>query len=117
MSTKLWSVLKKGFNRKDCGRQATSCPGNVTDAEWDGIKDFFTPDRPGRPPKHERRAIRNAIRHVQRTGCQWRLPPTDFPPWRAVHMAFHRQRRDGLWTRINAHLRRRAGIQHPGMAK
>lgn len=42
-----------------------SYPSDVTDAEWEKIKDFFTPDHPGRPPKHDRRAIYNAIRYVQ----------------------------------------------------
>lgn len=81
LSTKLWSVLKKGFYRRNSRRQAMSYPSDVTDAEWDEIKDFFIPAHPGRPPKHDRRALYNAIRYVQRTGCQWRLLPTDFPPW------------------------------------
>lgn len=34
-----------------------SYPNDVTDAEWEEIKDFATPDRPGRPPKHDRRAM------------------------------------------------------------
>jgi transposase len=34
-----------------------SYPNDVTDAEWEEIKDFFTPEHPGRPPKHDRRAM------------------------------------------------------------
>jgi len=82
-----------------------SYPSDVTDAEWDEIKDFFTPEHPGRPRKWEMRAIYNAIRYVQRTGCQWRLLPTDFPPWSVVYMTLYRQRQAGLWERINTRVR------------
>lgn len=86
-------------------------PSDVTDAEWDEIKDCLTPEHPGRPCKYERRAIYNAIRYVQRTGCQWRLLPKDFPPWSVVYMSFYRQRQAGVWGRINAQLRRKVREQ------
>lgn len=57
-----------------------SSPKDVSDAEWAEIEAYFNPDHPGRPRQNEMRAIYNAIRFVQRTGCQWRMLPTDFPP-------------------------------------
>ena len=78
---------------------------DVTNAEWHEIKDFFTPEHPGRPRKYEARAIYNAIRYVQRTGCQWRLLPKAFPPWPVVYITLYRQRQMGVWGRINAALR------------
>jgi transposase len=30
------------------------------------------------------RAIVDAILYIARTGCQWRVPPKDFPPFTAV---------------------------------
>lgn len=38
----------------------------------------------GRPEKHPRREIVDAIRYVVDTGCKWRSLPADFPPWRTV---------------------------------
>ncbi|ANZ20169.1 Putative transposase of IS4/5 family (DUF4096) [Streptomyces noursei ATCC 11455] len=35
----------------------------------------------GRPEKHPRREIVDAIRYVVDTGCKWRALPKDFPPW------------------------------------
>jgi putative transposase len=57
------------------------------------------------------REICNAIRYVQRTGCQWRLLPNDFPPWLVVYMTFWRWRNSGLWERIMHELRRRARVK------
>jgi len=80
---------------------------DVRDQEWDIIKDFFKPAHPGRPRKYEMRRIYNAIRYVERTGCQWRQLPNDFPPWTTVYMTFYRQRDSGLWQQINEHLRQK----------
>ena len=38
------------------------------------------------------------------TGCQWRLLPTDFPPYTTVQRFFYGWRDDGTWRRINHHL-------------
>ena len=39
------------------------------------------PPKPGgRPIKHPRREVVNAIRYVLRTGCAWRMLPNDLPP-------------------------------------
>ncbi len=54
-------------------------PDDLTDKEWALIEPLFTTDRTkgGRPPKHSRREILNAIFYVMRTGCQWRFLPHD----------------------------------------
>ena len=44
----------------------------------------------GRPEKHPRRAIVDAIVYVVRTGCAWRQLPADFPPWQTVYWYFNR---------------------------
>ena len=74
---------------------ATDLPDN----EWQILEPLLEPKQKGRPRKHGLRAICNAIRYVQRTGCQWRLLPNDFPPWRVVYMTFWRWRNSGLWER------------------
>ena len=42
----------------------------------------------GRPEKHPRRAVVDAILYVVRTGCSWRQLPADFPPWQTVYWYF-----------------------------
>ena len=69
-------------------RYATDLPDN----EWQILEPLLEPKQKGRPRKHGLRAICNTIRYVQRTGCQWRLLPNDFPPWRVVYMTFWRWR-------------------------
>jgi transposase len=44
----------------------------------------------GRPEKHPRRAVVDAILYVVRTGCAWRQLPADFPPWQTVYWYFNR---------------------------
>jgi transposase len=46
------------------------------------------PDAPQR--RHDRREVFNALRWIVRTGAQWRLLPTNFPPWPAVYQQTQR---------------------------
>src|SRR5262249_58199177 len=55
--------------------------------------------RTGRPPADLREVV-NAILYLVRSGCQWRLLPHDFPPWRTVHTWYPRWRPDGPWGRL-----------------
>jgi putative transposase len=38
---------------------------------------------------------------VNRTGCQWKMLPVNFPPWRTVYYYYWRWKSDGLWEQIN----------------
>jgi transposase len=40
--------------------------------------------RTGRPEKHHRRAILDAIFYLVDNGVRWRDLPADFPPWPTV---------------------------------
>ncbi len=60
-------------------------PSDTTNAEWALIEPLLpTPAcetlAGGRPEKHPRREIVDAIRYVVDTGCKWRALPADFPP-------------------------------------
>jgi transposase len=59
----------------------------------------------GRPEKHSRREVVNAIQYVVRTGCSWRQLPSDFPPWETVYWHFKRWRDDGSLRRLHDTLR------------
>lgn len=81
-------------------------PSDLTDAQWDSIKDLVPAPKPGgRPAKYPRREIINALFYLTRTGCQWRALPHDLPPWRIVYWYFMNWRDDGTLDRIHDRLR------------
>lgn len=82
-------------------------PSDLTDEQWQIIRRLL-PQRSkrGRKPT-DRREVVNAILYVIRSGCQWRLLPHDFPPWKTVYNTFWRWRNEGLWERIHDRLRER----------
>jgi putative transposase len=79
-------------------------PTDLKPNEWSLLAEFFPPNHQGRRRKWAMRQIVNDMLHVNRTGCQWRMMPTDLPPWQTGHGYFRRWTRQGLWARINAAL-------------
>jgi transposase len=66
-------------------------PSDTSDEQWAAIEPLLPVVRTGgRPEKHPRRAIVDAILYVVRTGCTWRQLPADFPPWQTVYWYFNR---------------------------
>lgn len=66
-------------------------PSDTTDEQWAVIEPLLPQvNTGGRPEKHPRRAIVDAILYVVRTGCAWRQLPADFPPWQTVYWYFNR---------------------------
>src|SRR5688500_2008231 len=51
-----------------------------------------------RPAADRSALMLNSILYVLRTGCQWRLMPSDFPNWKTVYTVFRRWRRAGVAT-------------------
>lgn len=84
---------------------------DLKDSEWALLEPLLEPKQKGRPRKHDLRDICNAIRYLQRTGCQWRMLPSDFPPWRVVYQTFWRWRNQGMWEKIMHHLRKAARVK------
>jgi putative transposase len=83
-------------------------PSDLTDAQWEVIKDLVPEPKPGgRPATHDRREIVNALLYLTRTGCQWRALPHDLPPWRIVYWYFMTWRDDGTLNRLHDRLRGR----------
>ena len=81
-------------------------PSDLSDAEWRLLEPLLPPPKPGgRPIKHPRREVMNAIRYVLRTGCAWRMLPNDLPPWQITYHYFSRWRSDGTWERVHEALR------------
>lgn len=87
-------------------------PSDTTNAEWALIEPLLptpaceTPSG-GRPEKHPRREIVDAIRYVVDTGCKWRALPNDFPPWRTCYGFLARWTAAGVVGQIRDQLRKR----------
>ena len=84
-------------------------PSDLSDAEWPLLQPLLpTPKRRGRPRRlHSPPEIINAVFYVLKTGCQWRMLPRDFPPWKTVFHYFRAWRIDGTWERMNRAMPRR----------
>ena len=83
-------------------RGGAGYPSDLTDAQFALIAPLIPPPKPGgRPRAVDIRVVVNAILYLVRSGCQWRMLPKDFPPWRTVYDYFYKWRRDGVWDRIH----------------
>src|SRR5215204_4415319 len=83
-------------------------PSDLTDEEWYLLEPHLPASKKrGRPRLHSPREILDAVFYVLKSGCQWRMLPRDFPPWKTVFHYFRRWRIDGIWERMNRVLRRR----------
>lgn len=94
-------------------------PTDLTDAEWDLIRDLIPPPKlGGRRRTLDMRAVINAIFYVVDGGIKWRMLPHDYPNWNSVYWYFSQWRDSGDWLRIHdtlrAQVRRQAGRhKHP----
>lgn len=96
-------------------------PTDLTDGQWAVLE----PALPvmlcdtglgGRPEKHRRRTMIDAMFYVVDNGIKWRALPADFPPWRTVYGMHARWRKDGVLADITDLLRARvrtAAGRHP----
>ncbi|SDU72142.1 IS5 family transposase [Jiangella alkaliphila] len=80
-------------------------PSDLTDAQWELIAPMVPVKPGGRPAKHARRRIVDAILYVNRTGCSWRQLPHDFAPWDTVYWYFKTWNEAGVTDRIHDALR------------
>ena len=61
--------------------QRRSYPSDLNEQEWVILERLIPPAKPGgRPRSTDMREVINAILYVDRTGCQWRALPHEFPP-------------------------------------
>jgi putative transposase len=93
-----------------------SYPTDLTDAEWEIVR-CFIPEPVWLPnleePKYSRRDIVDAIFYRERTGCQWRYLPHDFPPWKQVYEYYRKWRDDGTIAALHDALREQVRRQTP----
>ena len=82
-------------------KQKTYYVSDLTDRQWQIIRQRC---RRGRKPICRRWVI-NAILYVVRTGCQWRMLPSDFRNWNTVYGIFGQWRNKEIWQKIHDALR------------
>lgn len=91
--------------RRHCQRY----PSDLTDREWEFVEPFIRATHgPGRPRELDMREVFNAIRYLNRTGCQWEYLPKDFPNQHSVRYYFDKWTYDGTFITINDALREQA---------
>ena len=98
-------------------------PSDLSLKEWRILERLLPKAKPGgRPRRHPLVEIINAILYVLVSGCQWRMLPKDFPPWKTVYHYFREWTLNGTWegvhdevvrllrTRLKRHPQPSAGI-------
>ena len=80
---------------------------DMSDQQWSIIRPLLPMDTdgPGRPPELDLRQVVNAIFYIDRTGCQWKNLPRDYPNHNSVYYHYGKWRDDGTWQRVNEALR------------
>jgi len=90
----------------------TDYGSNLSDREWELVKPFMPRNQPlGTDMTTSMRSVVNAIMYQNRTGCQWRLLPGDFPPHSTVAGYYYRWMKDGTWQRLLDTLREQERIR------
>ncbi|WP_443065508.1 transposase [Streptomyces sp. NBC_00557] len=94
-----------------CGLR-TRYPTDLSDPEWEVLRPLVPVVKPGgRPAKHARREIINALAYWPRAGCAWRLLPHDLPPWQTVYHYWRQWQQEGVRERMLTALRERERAQ------
>lgn len=76
-------------------------PSDLTTTQWRIIKPLFPKEKRGAHfVKHSKRKLIDAVLYMEKTGCQWRQLPHDFPKWSTVKSFYYRAVESGLWERL-----------------
>jgi len=79
-------------------------PANLTESQYEAILAII---RDTRKRKRSLKPVLDAIFYLLKTGCQWRMLPSDFPKWQSVYYYFAKWSRDGTLEEVHAVLRNR----------
>ena len=92
------------------GMNRQAYPSDLTDAQGDVLAPLLPPPcHTGRKRTIDRREILNALFYLDKTGCQWRALPHDFPNGHTVESYGRRLRLAGAWERLREQVRVKAG--------
>ena len=68
-------------------------PSDISREQFEQVKDLLeTARKKTRPRRVDLYDVFCAILYLLKSGCQWRMLPSDFPKWRTVHHYF------ALWS-------------------
>ena len=84
-------------------------PTNVSDSQWQVISKFLDTKR---NRKYELREIVNAVLYMVKAGCQWRMLPGDFAPWKLVYYYFDTWKKNGTFELIHESLVEKTRVKH-----
>ena len=74
---------------------------DLKDKDWETIRHYFEfSNGYGNRAIHPRRNLVNGILYIVKTGCQWRMLPKEFPPWKTVYGYFRRLSKLGVWGKV-----------------
>jgi len=62
-------------------------PTDLADNQWQVINNILHDTR---KRKHELKELWNAMLYIVKSGCQWRMLPSDFPKWQLVYYYFRK---------------------------
>ena len=79
----------------------TMYPTDLTDSQWQNIKNQLPAKIWQRKRKHSIRLVINAVLYVTKTGIQWRMLPNDYPDWKPVYCYFRKWAQDGTVEQIH----------------
>lgn len=79
-------------------------PSNLTDNQYEAILRIIGDKRKRQCSLKD---VFDAIFYLLKTGCQWRMLPSDFPKWERVYYYFQKWSQDGTLEEIHEVLRKR----------
>jgi transposase len=89
------------FNRQKSKNVSTIT--KISDELWDNISDLLPYEKPrytvGRPSIPFRKVL-DGILYVLRTGCQWKMPPSEFGSGSTCHMRFQQWGKMDIFKKI-----------------
>lgn len=68
---------------------------------FQAIMHSIEPKKAGAPMKWQLEKIINGIMYVIKSGCQWRMVPSEFPPWQTVYYHYNKWCKNGVLKTIN----------------
>jgi putative transposase len=76
-------------------------PSSLSREQWKKIEHLFIPKSTrGRKSLHDKMDLLNAVLYVVKGGIQWRMMPTNLPPWKTVYTFFRRMCLNGVWEKV-----------------
>ena len=76
-------------------------PTDLTDSRWEVIKSLLNDQR---KRKYSLREIFNGIFYINKSGCQWRMLPKEYPPYSLCFYYYRKWTKDGTWKKLNTRL-------------